>query len=409
MIRLSARGKIQYQFLSLIVLLMLLYSAGFLLEALFQLPANPLALHLGEETVKHVTARCLSLTITTGLVAAGIAMASGSLSVRILQVFQRAWIAMIVLALLASPFLQAKLLDALTAAGLLALLALTASDKEASAFMRVWQVGLALACLCSLAQPFASSPWDKVLELYQWHVAYSIAALGVAFWLMTRFSTLERGWANDGVKIVAVLLFLSGSLISIARLGLSPPVSISAAPLIILSYTIQAGHVYRALSLRDNDRSLAPHWIAVAALFWLLAGGFLGAISLHAGLNHALQNTALQAAQDWLASWALLAVICAYLNSVAAELRGGNMRVTGYAPFWLVAFGVALSTTLQACRGVVEIVLRDNFALDRARIIAMSAPLTQIWVICVLAVAIGIMTYALGFWARRPRIHVDAP
>ncbi|MDE2859094.1 MAG: hypothetical protein OXN94_14715 [Chloroflexota bacterium] len=407
MIRLSPRGKIQYQFLSLIVLLLLLYSLSFLLEALFQLPDNPLALHFDAETVKGFSARCLSLLILTGLVGAGITMAS--FPERVLQVFLRSWIALIIVTLIASPFLRVSFLDALTAMGLLALLALTRSGKEDSAFTRVWQAGLLLVCASSLAKPFASSPWDKVLDLYQWHVAYAVAALSVAFWLMTRFSTVTREWAQDGVKIVAALIFLGGSLISIAPLGLPPVIGISAAPLIVLCYTIQAGHAYRALSMRNNDMSLAPHWTAVATLFWLVAGGFLGAISLQAGLNSAMQGTALSEAQGWIMSWALLAILCAYLNSAAAELRGGNSRVTGYAPLWLIAFGAGLSTTVQGCRGVVEIYLRDSFALERARILAMTAPLTQIWILCLLAVAIGIMTFALGFWARRPKIQVDSP
>lgn len=409
MIRLSPRGKTQYQFLSLIVLLLVLYSASFLLEALFQLPENPLALHLDEEMVKVLSARCLSLLMLSGLVGAGVTMASDSLSQRRLQVFLRAWMALVLVSLVASPFLPVSLLDALGATGLLALLALTWSGKAVSAFLRVWQAGMLLVCTSSLAKPFASSPWDRILDLFQWHVAVSIAALSLAFWLMTRFSSVERNWADDGVKIVAVLLILSGSLISIATLGLPPLVSISATPLILVSFMILAGHVYRALSLRNNDLSLAPHWTAVATLFWLVAGGFLGAISLHAGINSAMQGTALAAAQDWIMSWALLAILCAYVNSVATELRGGNRRVTGYAPLWLVAFGVALSTIVQGCRGVVEIYLRDSFALERARIIEMTAPLTQIWIICLLAVAIGIMCFALGFWARRPKIQVDSP
>ena len=409
MIRLSPRGKIQFQFLSLIVLLLTLYSASFLLEALFQLPENPLARHLDEETVKVLSARCLSLVMLTGLVGAGITMAPDSLSERRPQVFLRAWIALSIVTLVASPFVRVSLLDAIAAIGLLALLALTVSGREVSAFLRVWQAGMLLVCAGSLAKPFASTPWDRILELFQWHVAYSIAALSVAFWLMTRFSTVERDWAKDGVKIVAVLLFLSGSLISIARLGLPPLVSISATPLILVSFMILAGHAYRALSLRNDDMSLATHWTAVATLFWLVAGGFLGAISLYAGINSAMQGTALAATQDWLMSWALLAILCAYVNSVATELRGGNRRVTGYAPLWLVAFGASLSTIVQGCRGVVEIYLRDSFALERARIIEMTAPLTQIWIICLLAVAIGVMCFALGFWARRPKIQVDSP
>ncbi len=408
MIRLSPRGKIQYQFLSLIVILLILYCIGFLLEALFELPRNPLAQYLDKLAVNRFASRCLALLILTGLVAAGTTMASESLSERMLYRFQLAWSALMFVTLIASPFAQASFLDALTAIGLLALLALTLSGKGDSAFLRVWQLGMLLVCLSLIAKLFANSPWDKVLDLFRLHVAYGMSALSVAFWLMTRFSTVELEWANDGVKIVAGLLVLSGSLLSLAPLGLPALVSISATPLIVLCYTILAGHAYRAISMRNHEMSLAPHWIAVATLFWLVAGGFLGAISLHAGVNSAMQGTAVSDAQGWITSWVVLTIICAYLNSAACELRGGNRRVTGYVPLWLVAFGVGLSSILAAIRGVVEIYLRDGFGLERVAVIEMTQPLTLIWIICLLAVAVGVITFSLGFWARRPKIHVES-
>lgn len=433
MIRLSARGQVQYQLLSLLTFLLVISSASVLLGALYQLPENPLARYMAEAPVLRFAARSLSLTLATGLAAAGIALASdaypGCFSERGLNVFLRAWTALVIASLLASPIAPPHLLDALNAAGLLALLAYTLSTaarqqrkSPASAsrlpirgivifahspFLRVWQIGVLLVCLSLLAEPFARADWDRALELFRGHVAYSIAALSVAFWLMTRFSAVERDWAGDGVQIVAGLIFFAGSLISIAPLGLPPWISYSAAVLVVLCYTILGGHVYRALSMRKQDRSLTPQWLAVAALFWLVAGGFLGALSLPAQLNQAMRNTALAAAGDWLMSWALLAVICAFINSVATELRGGNRRVTGYVPLWLVAFGAALSTILQGCRGVVEIYLRDHFALDRAAALALTAPLTQVWLVCMLAVAAGILCFALGFWARLPQIQVE--
>ena len=238
MIRLSPRGKIQYQFLSLIVLLLILYCIGFLLEALFQLTTNPLAQYLQETAVIRFASSCRSLLILTGLVAAGITMTSELLSERMLHRFQLAWSALMFVALIASPFAQASILDTLTAIGLLALLvADLVCQSRHSAFLRVWQLGILLACLSLIAKLLASSPWDMVLDLFQLHVAYGISALSVAFWLMTRFSKVELEWANDGVKIVAATLFLSGSLISIALLGLPALVSISATPLIVLCYT----------------------------------------------------------------------------------------------------------------------------------------------------------------------------
>lgn len=433
MIRLSARGQVQYQLLSLLTFLLVISSASFLLGALYQLPEPPLARHITEAAVLRFAARSLALTLATGLAAAGIALASDaypdSFSARTLGVFLRAWVALVIVSLLASPIAPPHLLDALSAVGLLALLArtLSASARQQrkspasvsrlpirdfvifahSPFLRVWQIGILLVCLSLLAEPLAYSAWDRALELFRGHVAYSIAALSVTFWLMTRFSAVERDWAGDGVQIVTFLIFFAGSLISLAALGLPPWISYSAAALVVLCYTILGGHVYRALGMRKQDRSLAPHWLAVAALFWLAAGGFLGALSLPAQLNQAMQNTALAAAGDWLMSWALLAVICAFINSVATELRGGNRRVTGYVPLWLVAFGAALSTILQGCRGVLEIYLRDQFALDSRAVLELTAPLTQVWLICLLAVAAGIICFALGFWARLPQIQVE--
>ena len=41
-------------------------------------------------------------------------------------------------------------------------------------------------------------------------------------------------------------------------------------------------------------------------------------------------------------------------------------------------------------------------------ILEMTQPLTLIWIICLLAVAVGVITFALGFWARRPKIQVES-
>ena len=39
-------------------------------------------------------------------------------------------------------------------------------------------------------------------------------------------------------------------------------------------------------------------------------------------------------------------------------LRGDNLRVTGYAPYWLVAFGVGLASVLQIWpRRIVQVYL----------------------------------------------------
>jgi len=128
-------------------------------------------------------------------------------------------------------------------------------------------------------------------------------------------------------------------------------------------------------------------------------------VSMQGGLSAALGGSELAAAQTWLAQWALLAAVLAFLNEAASALRGDNRRVTGYVPLWLTAFGVALAAILQAGYGVVWLYLRI-VAVEAARATQLLAPLRGLWLGCLLAVAAGLVIYALGFWRRRPRIQV---
>ena len=408
MIQLSLRGKIHYQFLSLIVLLLICYAIGFLLEPLDQLPDNPLAPWATQDTIRRFSGQSLNLLLITAFVAAGLSMQSETLSERVLTWLLPGWKALVAVILLSSLFLPALLTDVVIAIALLALLTISMTVPEKSVYLHVWQIGILLVSLCLPAQHLVDGVWQHVISLFQFHVAYGICAVSLVFWQMRHFSTVDPNWSRDGVRIVAALVFLGGSLISLAPLGMTALISLGATPLILLSYMILAGHLYRSLSLRNANASLSPHWIALATLFWLISGGFLGAISVHAGINKAMQNTALEQAQDWLMAWALLAIVLAFVNASASELRGDNRRATGYVPVWLIGFGAGLSSILAACRGVVEIYARDVFAAEASSLPALLLPLTQIWIICLMAVGLGIIFYALGFWARRPQIQVTS-
>ena len=406
MIQLSLRGKIHYQFLSLIVLLLICYAIGFLLEPLDQLPDNPLAPWATQDTIRRFSDHSLNLLLITAFVAAGLSMQSETLSERALTWLLPGWKALVIVILLSSPFLPALLTDVVLAIVLLALLTISMTVLVKSVYLHVCQIGILLVSLCLPAQHLVDGAWQLVITLFQFHVAYGICAVSLVFWQMRHFSTVDPNWSRDGVRIVAALVFLGGSLISLAPLGMTTLISLGATPLILLSYMILAGHLYRALSLRNADASLSPHWIALATLFWLISGGFLGVIGVHAGINKAIAGTALTQSQAWLMAWALLAIVLAFVNASASELRGDNRRVTGYVPLWLIGFGVGLSSILAACRGVVEIYARDVFAAEASSLPALLMPLTQIWIICLLAVGLGIIFYALGFWARRPQIQV---
>ena len=234
-------------------------------------------------------------------------------------------------------------------------------------------------------------------------VAYALCSLSIVFWLIPRYSRLDRNWAERSLRICGLLVFLGGGLISLGQLIMPAGISLAAAPLIALAYVLLASHSARALRDQNENATLAPHWIALATIFWLVGGGFLGALSIQPGIAQAMRGTDLAAAQQWLGGWVSLAVVLGFVNEAAASLRGDKLRVTGYAPFWLIGFGVGLSSVVLGCRGVLQIYMPDlspSAELDRL------LPLTLVWLICLLAVAAGMALYAIGFWLRRPRIRV---
>ncbi len=394
MIQLSPRGAAIYHLLTLTALLLPLYALGFMLSALTRQPA-----------AAAFTTQVYKLTILTGFLGAGLLLAEDKFSAQSIIWLRRIWTALVLLTLALSPLAISPLLDGAAAVFLLLLLAASLSRAAPSIYFRVWQIGL----LCSAGALLAAqldSALSQALEAFQIQVAYPLCGLSVVFWLMGRYSTVEGEWARTGLRNVAGLLFFAGSLISLGALGLPAWLSLSAAPLVLLSYVILANHSYRALRQRNKNATLAPHWSALATLFWLVGGGFLGALSLQSDINTAMRGTELAAAQTWLAQWVLLAIVLAFINDTASALRGANRRITGYAPFWLIAFGVAFSGMLQACYGVVWLYLRAA-AVDAATATELLLPLRALWQLCLLPVAAGLLFYAFGFWLRRPRIRIS--
>lgn len=406
MIQLSPRGKIQYSFLNLIVLLLLVYASAFLLGSLFQLPVHPLPSWLREIAITRLGEQSAKLLLLTAFLAAGLSMTPVDRTEGGVLWMHRLWFVLVFVTTLASPFLDSPWTDLVLAPSLLAVLIRSHKSADDCSCLRVWQIGMLLISACLVAAPVVEGGWAEVLRLFQLHVAYGISSVSLVFWLMGHFSAVDGEWIDDGARIVAGLVFLGGSLISIAPLGLPPIISLGATPLVLLSFMILAGHNYRALGLRNADASLAPHWIGIATLFWLIGGGFLGAITLQPGVYAASQGTALSDTGAWLTLWVNVSVALAFVNASASELRGDNRRVSGYVPLWLIGFGVGLSTIVGACRGVVQIYLGMVTQLDAAAIQESLLPLTALWVICLLAVGCGVLTYALGFRVRRPRIKV---
>ncbi len=401
MIQLSPRGAVIYQYLNLTVALLLLYAGSLLLSALDQLPAQP----LGDwaPIIDAVAAQSFELLLLTGFLGAGFMMSGESLGGSELTRQRRIWQAFVAANLVLTALGQTQLADGLTAVVLIAVLAQSWRSGEPSIFRRCWRIGILLIALSSALAISENERLAAVSAAFQVQVAFALCSLSIVFWLIPRYSRLDKDWARDSLRTTALLVCLGGSLISLGRLLLPAGVSLAAAPLIAICYILLASHSVRALRNRDENASLATHWIALATIFWLVGGGFLGALSIQPGIAQAMFKTDLAAAQNWLGSWVSLAVVLGFVNEAASSLRGDNHRVTGYAPYWLMAFGGGLSGILQANRGLLQIYLSDvapSAQLD------LLLPVTLVWLVCLLAGAAGMTLYAIGFWLRRPMIRL---
>jgi len=400
MIQLSPRGAVIYQFLNLTVALLLLYAGCMLLSALNQLPVQL----LGDwaPIIDALAAQSFELLLLTGFLAAGIMMSGLALTGSALW-WRRIWLAFVAANLVLSALGEIKVADSLTAVVLFALLARNLRIQEPTTFLRCWRLGLLLIALSSALDVLGDQRLSEANAAFQVQVAFALCSLSIVFWLIPRYSRLSSEWAQDSLRITALLVFLGGSLISLGRLLLPAVLSLAAAPLVVICYILLASHSARALRNRDENDSLATHWIALATIFWLIGGGCLGALSIQPGIAQAMRNTDLAAAQDWLGGWVCLAVVLGFINEAAASLRGDNHRVTGYAPYWLMAFSVGLSGIVQVCRGVLQIYLRD---VAPSALLDLLLPVTLLWLICLLGVATGMAIYAIGFWLRRPAIYL---
>lgn len=406
MIQLSPRGKAIYQFLSLTVLLLLLYGASVLFSGLSRLPASPLNEYLTADALRQFSAQVFKLLCVTGFLAAGIMMADDSWSDTAITWWRRVWYASVALTIALSPFGIPQVLDSGIALVILALVLWSARVGGGSTFVRVWRLGLLLVGISLPATHLITGPWALALRAFPLQVAYALCALSIAFWLLPRISAVTRAAAQENLPIVAVTLCFGGGLICLGHLGPPGLIGLSAAPLILISYIVLAGHLARPLRNGNENASLASHWVALATILWLVGSGLLGALGAHDGISRAMRDTEILAAREWLGGWVIVAIVLAFCNEAASSLRGDNHRVTGYVPLWLIAFGVGASFIAQLCRGVAQFTLRE-FAVEAALSEAEALlPFTVVWLICLLAVFTGIATYAIGFFLRRPLIRV---
>ena len=403
MIQLSPRGKLEYQCLHLVVALLLVYALLLALSALSQLPQRALPVEIAADW-QRLGERVFTLICLSSFISGGIAMAGESLGDAAVKRLLRLWLAAVALVLGMSPVVAGATLDLCLALALLAGLAWSAGKTAAAPGWRLWQLGMLLIALCLAAGHVVGAAAADAIAAVQLHLAFPLCALSLAGWLLDGADE-DR---ESRLPVRAFWLVCGGGLISLSRLGMPALLAYGAAGLAGLAYIMLAAHLARALREPNPSKSLAGQWLGLAALCWLVSGG-LGALSMPAGAWAVMRGTSLMAAQEWLGGCIALAIALALINERATALRGDNRRVTGYAPFWLFSFGAGLSFIVQLCQGVGQVVLREVAPAVTVSGIATLRVLGELWTVCQLAVAAGLLIYALGYLARRQRIRVVQP
>lgn len=423
--------KIAYEFFGQTVILLMLYAAVALLGAVKFLGDDPLAVSLPYHQVGALSSVLLHLTIVSGLLGGGTyVVASQRIDDRIpgprlrherlLGYTFALWTSVLILAFLAGtlgllewrhhlelpPVLDIVQIIVI----LLVLVNVARSISEWTPFTQVWTAGMALTAVCSVIGliPTTNYVTDSLLRALavgvNLNVAYLLAAVALGYWLMHRFSDVPQGWADSSLYTVAGLLSLAGVLISLTSLyPLGEVTTLNNITVVIAPalYLIFAAHSYKALSSRNPTVTLAAHWYTLGLLLLLLGPGLLGGQAAP-GIHQWTAGTRLSDLQTTLTALAVIAVVLGVINQAAAELRGQNRRITGLAPFWLVAFGIIGGGTGLAGAGIAQTYLERILGVGYLETQTLIVPLYALWVLGWVSIGLGVGIYALAFWARRP-------
>jgi nitric oxide reductase subunit B len=429
----TATIRIAYSLFAQTIVLLMLYAAVALVGAVKFLAPDSLVSSLSYAQAGAFGNVLLNLAILTGLLGSGLyVVASTRLSrtlgdERLLLYTFWLWTLLLLLAFFAGilGLLEGRhllelppLLDIIQVIALaLFIIAIVRSVADWSPVPLVWTLGLSLCVLCSLIGLIPTTDYvqDRVLRTLavglNFNVAYVLAGVALGFWLMRRFSRIAQQWADMGLYSVAGLLTLAGTLVTAASLYpfntnsltvLLGNIAVFAVP---LAYIIFASHSYYALSNRNSTATLAAHWYALAVLLLLLSIGILGALQSAPTIQQWTLGTRLTDLQTTLTAFGIIAIIFGAINQATAEIRGLNQRITGLMPFWLVAFGLIGGGLALSAAGLVQVYLERILSIGFLETQTLLIPLYVFWILGTLAAALGILIYALGFWARRPLVR----
>lgn len=411
------------------VILLVLYAGFSLLGAVKFLAEDPLAESFAYHHVNAVSNILLNILILTGLLAGGIYVVVAErtdgefISLRLLTYAFYAWTVYLILAVGAGilgitegrPMLEQSFwLDVVQLVILsVFIVAIVISVENWSAVPTVWLVGMILYVFSAIMGIFGTSNFlrDSTFSALSvgltYNVAFVLSAVALGFWLMHRFSNVPPSWAESGLYNVAGLLAIAGSIVTIAPLyalgagEFSEIMGVLGIVIVPMFFIIFMAHSYRALHDRNPTQTLSGHWYALAMILFTLGIGLLGAITALSGVNQWTQGTRLTDLQRTLTALGTVAIILGVINQAVAELRGENRRITGLFPFWMISFGIIFSSLALAGAGLIQTYLERILSIGYLETQTYLIPLYIGWIIFLIAVGIGVIVYALGFWARR--------
>lgn len=420
--------KIAARFFLQTVILLLFYAAAALVSAVkFLAPDDPLLTVLPYQQAGALANLLLNLAALTGLVGGGVYVAGQYRAAEnfTLRLASWVWTALLILSVLASLFGMSEgrnllelpvALDILTAAGLIVILLPLLPAALRVPTLQIWCAGLVvsiIAILIGLITP-ADFGQDRVLRGLavglNIYIAYPLMAVALGYWLMHRFSDLTPDWLDHDIYIAGGLVLLAGVLVILSTLFPAPQwitgIGGLALGLVPILYAMIVARCYPALTRRNPTHTLAAHWFTFSLLLYLLTFGLLAAVQAAPAVREYTQGTRLSDLQTTLTLLAAVMMGLGAINQATAEMRGRNWRVTGLTPFWLVVLGVLGTALALGAAGVVQVYLERLLSIGYLDTQTLLIPLYTGWALALLVLLLGIVVYALGFWARRPgRIH----
>lgn len=402
--------RIAYRFFGLFILLLLLWCAAALYtQTLFIIPAAPIAFSYPQAAALAEGLRdwCALVGLTGAVLM--LAARAGTLTKqeRTLEIGWALAVTTTVLLLVYGLSGRLSLIPGAAFSGLPALNGAIALVTAAVALIparqtvpTIWfQIGAGALAFCTL---LSLGPVDveglATFAHLRLFLALPLMSLSAVGWLMHRISNLTPETIRRLLATLSSWIILAG-LVSEPTLARSwTPVALLALPMCGITAAIGT----RALRDRNPSATLAPQWFALTLLLWLILGLLL-AIVRQPSLIISAGTTALAELPAFVVTLTAFSLVLACINQAAAELFGMNGRITGYLPFWCVAFGSIGFVLASAGAGIARIYSETVAGMPFISAQQQIAPLYAGALAAFWLFTLGVALYALAFWRRLPR------